>query len=272
MNDFKSLKIKQVLKTLLKKRGFTYEAVAEHLECSIPTVKRFLGPEELTLSRLLELCDLLNIDLSELHELTKETTQIEDSFTVEQEAFLAKNPAYLGYLIKLFSGETPKQIAVKYGLSIRSTDKYLLALEKHELIRVSGKQKVKPAFKNVPKFGDGPLGRLYFESVISSTARFFTEVAQAGLTLKRQGVDSKDRPHVTWGIDSTKVTRSSFDRYISDMERARIEFDRRADFEKKTKPIEELMTMVIVTGHTILANDSSHLEILENMLGEIKNI
>jgi transcriptional regulator with XRE-family HTH domain len=272
MTDFKSLKIKQVLKTLLKKRGLTYEAVAEQLECSVPTVKRFLGAEELTLSRLLEICEIVNIDFAELHELTKEAPSGEEHFTPEQEAFLAKNPAYLGYLMKLFSGETPKQIAVKYGLSMRSTDKYLIGLEKNELIHVTGKQKVKPAFKSVPRFGEGPLGQLHFQSVIANSARFFTEVAKDGIDLKRRGLPADERPHALWGIHATKVTRPTFDRYVAETERARLDFDRQADFEEKTKPPEELMTMVVLGGHTILKNESPHLQILENMFGEIKNL
>ena len=272
MTDFKSLKIKQVLKTLLKKRGLTYEAVAEQLACSVPTVKRFLGAEELTLTRLLELCELVDIDFADLQELTKESETIEAKFTPEQETFLAKNHAYLGYLMKLFSGDSPKQIATKYGLSVRSTDKYLLGLEKLELIHVTGKQKVKPAFKTIPRFGDGPLGQLHFQSVIANSARFFTEVAKAGIEGKRSGLSSEERPHALWGIHATKVTRASFDRYVAETERARKDFDRQAEFEEKTKPAEELMTMVVLGGHTILRNDNPQLAILENMFGEIKNL
>jgi hypothetical protein len=246
--------------------------VAEELECSVPTVKRFLGSEELTLTRLLELCDLVEVDLSEIQELMKETALEEQKFTHEQETFLASNPAYLGYLMKLFSGETPKQIAVKYSLSVRSTDKYLLALEKNGLIHVTAKQKVKPAFKNVPRFGEGPLGQMHFQSVIANSARFFTEVAKAGIDLKRRGLPADERPHALWGIHATKITRATFDRYVAEMERVRKEFDRQAEFEEKTKSEEELMTMVVLGGHTILKNESPYLKILENMFGEIGNI
>ncbi len=153
MKEFKSQKIKSVLKGLLKKKGITYEELAQQMECSVPTVTRILGTEELSLNRLLELCEIVEIDLAELAVLTQENGEKEEKFTPEQEKFLAKNKNYLGYLLKLFSGETPKQIAEKNSLTQRSTDKYLIQLEKQELIHVTGKQKVKPAFKRFPTFG-----------------------------------------------------------------------------------------------------------------------
>jgi hypothetical protein len=51
VKEFKSQKIKAVIKDLLKKKNITYEDLAEQLECSVPTIKRILGPEELTLNR-----------------------------------------------------------------------------------------------------------------------------------------------------------------------------------------------------------------------------
>lgn len=114
MQDIKSQNIKAVIKKLLKLKKLTYEEVETDLECSVPTVKRILGAEELTLTRLLQFCELL-------------------------EVFLAKNQAHFAYLLKLYAGQSPKQIAEKYGLTARSTDNYLIALEKHELSRVTGR-------------------------------------------------------------------------------------------------------------------------------------
>ena len=273
MTDFKSLKIKQVLKDLFKKKGLTYEEIAEQLECSIPTVKRFLGPEELTLTRLLQLCEIADIDFADLEIMTKDRAVADEKFSIEQETFLAKNPPYLAYLMKLFGGETPKQIADKHGLNQRSTDKYLIGLEKLELIHVTGKQKVKPAFKSLPSFGDGPLGRLYFESLITKSGKFFIEVAKDGLRIKSMGASAKEeRPRAMWGIHAAKVTRESYNRWVSEQEKARKDFERLCIFEEKTKSPSELMSTVIVGAHTLVRDDYPNLAIMENIMGEIKNL
>ena len=272
MTDFKSQKIKQVIKTLLKKKGITYEALATSLECSVPTVKRILGPEELSLTRLLELCEIVEIDLSELETLTKDTSVTEAKFTDEQQLFLAKNPAHLSYLFRLFNGETPKQIAEKYGLTQRSTDKYLIGLEKKELIHVTGKQKVKPAFKALPHFGDGPLGRLYFEAFIGSASKFFIAVVKEGMRLKAAGRPKEDVPKSTFGIHSVKITRASYNQWVQEQQKARRDFDRLVEFEEKTKDASELMTAVVLHANTLVKNDEVSLGILEDITGDITNL
>lgn len=271
MTDFKSLKIKQALKDLLKKKGLTYEDLAGELECSIPTVKRILGPEEITLTRLLEIAGVLKITLAELDDLTNEETSHDEKFTSEQEQFLAKNPAYLAYLMKLFSDETPKEIAQKNGISARSTDKYLIALEKHGLVRVTGKFKVKPAFKSVPSFGDGPLGHLYFESLIQSSAKFFVETAKDSIR-SRGRVPETERPKALWGIHSCKVTKASYERWVQEQEHAQREFERLATFEEKTKPADELMTAVIVGARTLVKNGYEGLKTIDNLFGPIRDL
>ena len=172
MTEFKSQKIKGVIKELLKKKNLTYEDLAADLECSIPTIKRILGPEELTLNRLLQLCEIVDIDLADLENLTADTEVKEEKFTEEQESFLAKNQNYFAYLLKLLSDKTPTEIAQTHNLNQRSTDKYLIGLEKLELIRVTGKQKVKPIFKRGPTLGNGPLAKAHFGNFINSAATF----------------------------------------------------------------------------------------------------
>ncbi len=272
MTDFKSQKIKQVFKSLLKKKGITYEELAESLECSVPTVKRILGPEELTLTRLLELCEIVEIDLGELEALTKDTVAADANFTDQQQQFLAKNPSYLSYLFRLFGGETPKQIAEKHKLTQRSTDKYLIGLEKNELIHVTGKQKVKPAFKSLPHFGDGPLGRLYFEAFIGSAAKFIITVVKDGMRQKQLGVAKEDVPKSLFGVHVVKMTRASYDHWVQEQEKSRRDFDKLVAFEEKTKDASDLMTAVVVHSNTLVKNDYPALDILENITGDITNL
>lgn len=271
MKEFKSQKIKTVIKDLLKKKDITYEALAEQMECSVPTIKRILGPEELTLNRLLQLCEIVDIDLAELEALTGEEETREERFTEQQEAFLAKNPSYFAYLMKLFGGETPKQIAEKYGLNQRSTDKYLIGLEKHGLIRVTGKQKVKPAFKGIPSLGSGVLGKMYYESFIKNAGQFFVDVVTEGY---RQGFKETDKEKATakFGIQAAKISRASYLIWIEEQEKAMRQLEKLASFEEKTKDESELMTAVIIQANTIVRNDYKGLELLGGTLGTVTNL
>ncbi len=269
MNDFKSQKIKSSLKSLFKKKQITYEDISIELECSVPTVKRILGPEELTLSRLLQLCEILNISLTDLETMTEQTSETKESFSKEQELFLAKNSHYLAYLIQLYSGESPQQIAEKNQLTSRSTDRYLLNLEKMDLIRVTGKQKVKPTFKDLPGFGSGPLARAYFDTFISAGAQFFKEFIGQSLSLPEQ-----DRKNVItkFSMQALKVSPDSYRAFTEARNRALYEFEKLAAFEEKTKNSEDLMVAVVTEANALVKPDNKLLRIVENSFGKISNI
>lgn len=269
MKEFKSQRIKEAIKELLKKKGLTYENLAEELECSVPTIKRILGPEELSLNRLLQLCEILDVTLSDLEVMTKSLKEEAPHFTPEQEEFLAKNKNFFAYLMQIYSGETPKAIAQKHGLTDRSTDKYLIGLEKKELIHVTGALKVKPAFKEMPNLGVGILGKTYFESLVTTGARYFIETIRAGF---RKDPKSTEWNKAKYSIQGLKVTQASYMAYTEQRNRAFRDFEKLAAFEEKTKDPSELMTAVILEANSLVPNDHECLHLIENALGEITNI
>lgn len=272
MKEFQSQKIKSALRDLLKKNKITYEDVAEKLECSVPTVKRILGPEELTLSRLLELCDLLSINLGDLQTLIGEEKSEEEKFTPAQENFLVKNSSYFAYLMKLFDSKTPKQIAETYGLNQRSNDKYLIGLEKNELIKVTGAGKVKPAFKGMPSLGQGALAKAYFKSFIQVGAEFFIRFIHESLSgISSDKKDGKKDP-ANFSIWGTKMSRETYMQWTEDQNKLFQELQRRAAYEEKTRKPEEMMTAVIISAFTLVKNDYHGLESLDNVFGKIENL
>lgn len=269
MQDFKIQKIKEAIKELLKKKGLTYEDLSEQLECSVPTIKRILGPEELSLTRLLQLCEILDVTFADLEAMTNAQGEKEERFTPEQEVFLAKNKNFFAYLMQLLSGETPKQIAEKYKLTERATDKYLIGLEKQELIRVTGKQKVKPVFQAVPDIGMGILARTYFESLINSSARYFVSVVGAGLNNHK---DSETRDTAKFSFAGFSCTKESYMAFTTERTRAFLNFEKLCTFEEKTKDPSQLMVAVILEANSLTKKENNSVGIIENAMGEIINI
>lgn len=266
MKEMNSQKIKNIFKDLLKKKNLTYEEVAQQLGCSLPTVNRILGPEEITLTRMLELCEILDLPFSDLAAMTKEDTQKEERFTEEQEAFLAKNGYFFSYFIKLLSNETPKQIAEKYGLSQKSTDKYLIALENKGLIKVTGKNKVRAAFQSMPTLGKGPLGKTYYEKIIKAASRFFVDHIHKGIQNSAGATSARVM------VNAAKMTKLSYAKFIEEQERLFNHYNQISDLEEKIKKPSELMTVVMMSGHTLVNNDDEGLKDLDQVFGEIKNI
>lgn len=266
MKEVKSQEIKNVIKGLLKKNSVTYEEVAAHLDCSLPTVNRILGAEEISLNRILELCELLNVTFSDLGAMTKEPHQSEEIFSDSQEHFLSKHDHFFAYFLKLMSGDTPKKIAENFHLNQKSTDKYLLALEKNELIKVSGKNKIRPVFKNLPRLGKGPLGKNYFDKIINGSSRFFIDNIRKNINSK----DSGGSAMVT--VNGSKMTELTYRKFTDEVEALFSRYRDISDMEEKIKNPKELKTVVFKYGHTIVENDDPSLKILDNVFGEIKNI
>lgn len=269
MTDFKSQQIKTVLKDLLRKKKMTYEDVAETLKCSVPTVKRILGPEELTLTRLLEFCEILEVSLSDIEVLTKMTKAPVEKFSEEQEVFFAKNAHYLSYFLKLYE-MPPEKIAEKYKLTQRSTDKYLLALEKLGVIIVNGKQKVRPAFKEMPSLGQGVLAKAHFEKFVNSGSQFFIKNISDNL-YSQEGL-KKENLKMGYSLNAITCTPSTYNNYVEETIKAREAFGKLASYEEKSQPAEKLKTAVIMTGWTFVPSDTPDLDLISNSLGDIKNL
>jgi len=265
MNTFAAQKLKFALKDLLKQRKIRHEDLATKLECSIPTVKRILGNEEITLTRLLEILEILNVSLGELELMSKDQAAPTPSYTPKQSKYLAQNPSHFAYLMKLYAGQNPNQIAKKYGLSARSTDKYLIGLEKHELIRVTGAQKVKPTHKAMPTLGRGELAQKYHRSFIQSGADFFKAHIDESLS-----TTEKDRPKGGFVLQGIKVSRETYTNWVTEREKHFSDFQRMAAFEEKTRPENELMTAVTIEAFALVPNNHPEIEALDEILGKIE--
>jgi transcriptional regulator with XRE-family HTH domain len=172
----------------MKKRGMTYSDLGQHMGVSHSTIKRIMTREELSLNRLLVICEHLDLTLAELEALAGESLEkAPPMFTTEQETILASSPEYFAYLAALYTLGSPQEIAKKYHLSESTTDLYLRRLEQLGLVKVSALGKASPKYPTLPRWNpDGPLGETYIASLIQKFANFFAGKDQTpkGATLK----------------------------------------------------------------------------------------
>ena len=119
----------EALKSILKERRLSYQAVAESLNVSLPTIKRMLNKTSIPLDRLLAICRLADIPPAEVFALAEKMEPKHTTFTAEQDSLFHHNPAYLSYFMALFYQQlTPEQIAKANKLTKISTERYLSAL------------------------------------------------------------------------------------------------------------------------------------------------
>lgn len=158
----------EVLKKLMKTKGILYKDLAQELHLSLPSVKRIFSEEEMSLSRLEKICDVLNVQMTDVfHLIDARKEDVPHELTLSQEEFLAKKPQRLAYLELLLSGMRPQQIEKKYNLTSSYTDKVLSELDKWELITWLPGNKVKCRTARMIKLlPDGPLRKLIQETGI----------------------------------------------------------------------------------------------------------
>lgn len=176
----------KILQSALKARGLTYAALAEHMEVSEPTIKRIFAGQDCKLSRLLEICEILDVPLADiLHRAERNSEEI-SLLPVATEARLAANPS-LFYLFILLRESIPQHvISERFGLSDRAMFRLGRSLEALGLAEVHADNRIKITRQEPFRFRpDGPLIPLlkeinlrFLDQVISSPgsnqAEFFT--------------------------------------------------------------------------------------------------
>jgi len=269
VTEFKSQRLKVAIKGLVKKKGLTYKDIAKLLDCSTPTVKRILGREELSLNRLLELCEILDVSLAELEELSKEESLQKEEFSPEQQKFLVQNRSYFAYLMELFDGKNPQEIQKNHGLRPLSTQRYLLGLEKQDLIKVSGSLKVKPNFKSVPHLGQGKLAELYTQSFLKTCAQFFIDLLSEVFYSK---VNKENAPKIHSSLSILKLSESSHKQWSDELAQMLKNIEKISKFEENSKDPSELKTTVILHCHASTSPDHPKLKSIRNIFGPIPDL
>ncbi len=270
--DLQIHKIKTVLKEQLKKNKITYEHLAEELQVSVPTIKRWMGDADIGLSDLIRICEVLNLNLAELYALTEKLKghSGDNTLTDEQQKFLAKNPNFFAYYLKILDGQTPEQIAEKYKLTKLSTDKYLLRLEKLELIKVTGKLKVKSTISGNPNLGYGALAKTYYRQIVNSSGAFFIDsIAEA---ISHEHLELKDRHSTTYGIQRIRVSKESYEKWVQENWNNLNKLAAIGEIEEKAYEEQDLLNAVIINAHCAVPSDYPALQRIDEAFGKIENL
>ena len=155
------------LKRCLKARGLNYRNVAEALDLSEASVKRIFSERTFSLTRLEDVCGLLDMNIYELAKLTKMRSEEEvTELSLDQEAPLARDSALLTYYYLLLNGWKPARIARRYGLKELEQTRVLVRLDRLKLIELLPKNRVRLlTARRIAWRKNGPVRRLYERQV-----------------------------------------------------------------------------------------------------------
>ncbi|NCF36286.1 MAG: helix-turn-helix domain-containing protein [Gammaproteobacteria bacterium] len=146
--------IVETLKRELRKQGINYQQVAQQLDLSESSVKRLFAERSFTLTRLVQVCELLNLE-----------------FSVEQETELVSDIKLLLMAYFLMSKLEFEDIIRIYDISETEGIRLLAKLDRMKLIELQPGNRVKLMIaKNFSFIPGGPIERFYEREV---QAEFF---------------------------------------------------------------------------------------------------
>ncbi|CUI66403.1 helix-turn-helix domain-containing protein [Cognatishimia activa] len=163
----------EILKRSLRARGMTYAQVGEALGLSEVSVKRMFAQRDCKMSRLFELCELLELPPEEILQRARRTRTDAVYLPLETEAALAANPSLFHFMLLLRESFSSRQIASIYNLTRLDIDHYGRLLENLGLAELLPEGKVRLDMPYPVKIR--PFGPLH--SIVKSVNQNFLSLA-----------------------------------------------------------------------------------------------
>jgi DNA-binding Xre family transcriptional regulator len=166
----------EMLKQLLKTKNVTYKQLAQALDLSEANIKRIFSTQSFTLDRLDEICQILEISLTDLFVLTAQKEQKISQLTAEQEEELMRDPKLLLVAVCARDGWTFQEIIEQYDIGEHEAIRLFARLDKLKMLQLLPGNKYKllvaQDFRWIP---NGPLEKFMSTEVV-------TEFMQANFT------------------------------------------------------------------------------------------
>ena len=131
------------LKRLIKAKGLTYAVLANRIEVSESTLKRWFASKNMSIKRLDEVCKGAGITLDDLMRESLDKP-VQNYFTQEQEVLFTSDEKLLVVYYLVALGRPFNEITNLYQYTHADLQSYCLKLEKVGLIELHPKDKVVP--------------------------------------------------------------------------------------------------------------------------------
>ena len=154
------------LKQALKSHRLTYAQIAQKLDMSEANIKRMFASKRFTLERLEEICQLMQMELSDLFQLYEESRQQITQLTLEQEKELVSDNKLLLVAVSVRNRLSFDDIITNYQISETECIRYLAMLDKLKIIDLLPNNRIKlridDDFRWLP---NGPIDRFFEQQI-----------------------------------------------------------------------------------------------------------
>lgn len=178
------------LKEVMKLRGLNYKDISHELGMSESGFKKLMSTKDCTVSKLDEICSLLNLSFSDLAALSKNK---KDKLVLnkKQEELFIRKPSYYHFFVELISNDYNwEKVKEKHHLTKKSCLTILTALDKVDLIRLEAGEKVRKVFDGGDISISAKLGQLVTWDIDEA---FFYHAREEFMARKRTASGSRGR-------------------------------------------------------------------------------
>jgi DNA-binding Xre family transcriptional regulator len=170
-----TLHLINTLKKALKGHGLTYADIARKIDMSEASIKRMFSEKNFTLNRLEQLCQCMEIEISDLLTLMKEDEATISQLSEEQEKEIVNDLSLLLVTVCVLNRWTLNDIISRYKISETECIQYLAKLDRLKIIDLLPKNKIKLLVaSNFAWIENGPIQK-FFQSKVEKeffSARF----------------------------------------------------------------------------------------------------
>ena len=156
----------QTLKSCLKAQGKTYVDVAQALELTEASVKRLFSQQSFSLSRLEAVCQMLDMQISDLVQKMNDSQHHLEQLSEEQERVIADDLLLLLVTVCVLNKWTFKDIVESYRITESECIHKLAQLDKLKVIDLLPKNKIKLLIApNFSWHNNGPIQNFFQKNI-----------------------------------------------------------------------------------------------------------
>ncbi len=156
----------KTLKSALRSQGKTYMDVAEALNLSEPSIKRMFAEEHITLKRLDKICEMLDMEISELMLMMENSDDLISQLTEKQEQDIVSDIKLFLVAVCCLNRWSFNEICNTYDISEKSLKQYLKRLENLKILKLQSGNRIKVLVsRNFSWLSDGPIQRFFNQKI-----------------------------------------------------------------------------------------------------------
>lgn len=156
-----------VMKQELKAQDMTYAHVAQALEMSESSVKRMFSKKEMPLTRVDDICRLLNTDFAEISRRVSVAVPLVGELTYAQELAVSKDPKLMLCATCVLSNWTFEQMVQTYQITEVETTACMLMLDKLGVIELKPLNRYRlKVSKTFTWRSDGPIRQFFLTHIV----------------------------------------------------------------------------------------------------------